>query len=151
MDWYGFIRKYVWNDEKTPYFVPVAKLSRTQARNEIFTYSVLLGAFFLIIGLLALLGVGFLAGSFGVAAYAFALCSSAIALGVTRHHAAAVICATGPPALLAYLLVNGFPPELHLLDKALIAAVALLLGLYAFRVVAIAKAYPDLPDRKPVG
>jgi hypothetical protein len=40
---------------------------------------------------------------------------------------------------------------MHLLDKALIAAVALLLGLYAFRVVAIAKAYPDLPDRKPVG
>ncbi|MGH6914438.1 MAG: hypothetical protein ACREH3_12125 [Geminicoccales bacterium] len=146
MSWYGFIRKYVWNEQKTPYLVPVPTLSRAQARNELFSFSVLTAAFFFVIGLLSLLGVGFLAGSPGIALYSFGLCSSAIALGATRHQAAALTCATAPPVLLAYLLVYGFPPSLHLPDKLLIGAVALLLGLYAFRVVAIARAYRSLHD-----
>lgn len=147
MSWFDYIRKYVWSEEKTPYLVPVGLLSRTQARNELFSFSVLMAAFFFVIGLLALLGFGSLAGAPAVAGYSFVLCSSAIALGATRHRIAAVICATAPPVFLAYLIVYGFPPALHMPDKLLIGAVTLLLGLYGFRVVAIAKAYPRLrPD-----
>lgn len=150
MNWYVFIRKYVWNDQKTPYLVPVSRMSRSQARNEIFSFSVLTAALFFAIGLLALLG-RFLDGSPVMAAYSFVLCSSAIALGATQHRVAALICASAPPVLLAHLLVHGFPPELHLPDKLLIGAVALLACLYAFRVVAIAKAYPGLRDSERDG
>ena len=67
MSWFDYIRKYVWNEEKTPYLVPVGMLSRTQARNELFSFSVLMAAFFFVIGLLALLGFGLLAGAPAVA------------------------------------------------------------------------------------
>ena len=142
MSWPDFVRKYVWSEEKTPYLVPVAKLSRSQARNELFVFSVLTAAFFFVIGLLALLAADFPLA----AAYCFLLCSSAIALGATRHYLAAIVCATAPPALLAYLLAAGFPAALHLADKLLIGAAALLVGLYALRVVAIARTYPRLPQ-----
>jgi hypothetical protein len=146
MSWYDFIRKYVWSDEKTPYFVPVARLRRRQAESELFVFSVLMAAFFFVTGLLSLLGASDIPGAFAMAAYSFALCSSAIALGATRHRIPAFICATAPPALLGYLLAFGFPRALHMADKLLIGAIALLLGLYCFRVVAIARAYPRLRD-----
>lgn len=151
MSWPDFIRKYLWSDEKTPYLVPPAKLSRSQAESELFVFAVLMAAFCFVAGLAALLGADGVAGSAAVSAYSFALCSSAIALGATRHRFAALICATAPPVFLAYLLVFGLPHALHLADKALIGAAVVLLGLYTLRVVAIATAYPGLPDRGPAG
>ena len=63
MGWYEYVRKYVWDDEKTPYFTGVAKLSRTQADKEIFAYAVLAGFLFAFLAVLtACLGL------FGLAA-----------------------------------------------------------------------------------
>lgn len=34
MDWEKHFKKYVWDDDKTPYFTPVLKLNRRQARDR---------------------------------------------------------------------------------------------------------------------
>ena len=152
MDLFGLFRRYVWNEEKTPYLTKVGRLTRAQARNELFAFSVLIAAFFFVVGLAALLGASIVAGSLGVAVYSFAICSAAIVLAAVRHPAAALACATAPPVVLAFLVVEGFPPHLHLMDKLLIGAVLLALSVYAIRVVRIACAYPALgdgPDRAP--
>ncbi len=36
--WEKYVRKYVWDDDKTPYFIPASKLKRDQADKEIFLY-----------------------------------------------------------------------------------------------------------------
>jgi len=150
MDLFGFFRKYVWNDEKTPYLVPVGRLTQRQARNELFTYSVLMFAFFFIVGMAALLGAEVVGRSLTVTIYAFAICSAAGALAVLRHWIAAVLCATAPPAILIFLIVNGFSPKLHMLDKLLIGAVILALWVYSFRVVRITRAFPGLRESATV-
>ena len=146
MDFYGFIKKYVWNEEKTPYLVPVGRLSQSQARNEIFVYSILMASFFLVAGVAALLGASIVAGSLVVAAYSFIVCGAAVILSATLREWPAFICATAPPAVLLFLLVHGFSPRLHTLDKVLIAVVVLAFWVYTFRVCRIAKAYPGLRD-----
>ena len=143
MDFYGFFRKYVWDDDKTPYFVPVGRLSAAQARNEVFAFAVLLAMFALVIAGAALLGRAFQASAPGAALYASTVLSAAIVLGAKRHRLAAVYCAAAPLAALLYFLFLGFPPNLHVVDELLI--LALLLGLlrYGMRITAIARACRD--------
>jgi len=150
MDFFGYFRKYLWNADKTPYLVPVGRLSRTQARNELFIYCVLMAAFFFVTGLAALLGASIVAGSISVALYSFVLCAAAIYLSSTQHPVAALVCATAPPVILIYLIFFGFSPKLHLLDKLLIGSVILALWVYTFRVVRIAWAFPGLRETHTV-
>ena len=145
---YAYFRKYVWNDDKTPYLTQVGRLTRTQARSELFVFSVLLAAFFFVAGFVALLGDGF---GVLVAVYAFAVCCAALALAATQHPLAALACATAPPGALAFLAIHGFSPRLHLVDKLLIGAILLALMAYTVRVVRIARAYPYLSDNPPAG
>lgn len=146
MDFQRFVRKYVWNDEKTPYLTKVGRLTKRQARSELFVISVLIAAFFFVIGMAALLGASIVAGSLIVAVYAFAICSAALILAATHHPLAALACATAPPAALLFLLVEGFPPQLHSMDKLLIVAVLLALAVYMIRVLRIANIYPGLDE-----
>lgn len=146
MDFQNFVRKYVWNDEKTPYLTKVGRLTQRQARNELFVFSVLIATFFFVTGMAALLGVTIVAGSLGVALYSFAVCCAALALAATRHPVAAMAAATAPPVALLFLLVEGFPPQLHWPDKLLIAGVLLALWAYTIRVVRIVRAYPYLEE-----
>ena len=151
INWYGFIKKYVWDDTRTPYFVSVGKLSKTQAGYELFTFAVLLAMFFLVVGMAALFGRAFHGQSLGLAFYAFTVTCGAITLAATRHYYAALYCSTAPPAALFYFLFYGFPPSLHRVDELLLLAITLILLRYTFRLVAIAKAYPDMPGDPPDG
>lgn len=145
MNWYGYIRKYVWDDQKTPYLVAVDRLNRTQARSELFTFSVLLAVFCMVIAIASLLGQAFQGQSVGVAVYTFTIFSAATVLGATRHSFAAIYCSTTAPVTLFYFFIYGFPPNLHLIDELLILALAIMLLRYSFRIIAIVKAYPFLP------
>ncbi len=144
MKWYAYIRKYVWDDQKTPYVIPVDRLNRAQGRNELFTFSVLLAVFCMVIGIASLLGKAFQEQSAGVAVYTFTIYSAATILGATRHPFAAIYCSTMAPVTLFYFFLYGFPPNLHLVDELLILALAVMLLRYTFRVIAIARAYPFL-------
>ena len=143
-EWEKFVKRYVWSDERTPYFIRVANLSRRQAHYELFGYALFVGV------LCAVLAVASLSSEFphgesaGVSLYAFSVCCSAILLGATRHHWAALWCAGAPLAALVYFALYGFHPNLETPDRILI--VALILGwlLYARRVVAVAQAWPGL-------
>jgi uncharacterized membrane protein len=143
MNLYAYFRKYVWDDEKTPYFVPVARLSAAQARNEIFAFAVLLTMFAVVIAAAAVLGKAFQASAPGAALYASTVLSAAIVLGMTRHRLAAVYCGAAPLAALLYFFFLGFPPNLHMADELLI--LALLLGMlrYGMRITAIARTCRD--------
>ncbi len=54
MDWESLFKRYVWDDNKTPYLVPVAKLNRRQANSEIMIYTLFLGVLFGVVAVTSL-------------------------------------------------------------------------------------------------
>jgi hypothetical protein len=138
--WEKLFKRYVWHDEKTPYFTRVAGLSRAQACYELRTYAVLMAVLF---GAAALAALGPAlphANAAVVPLYAFSVCCAAVLLGCTRHPSAALWCAGAPFALLAYFGLWGFHPRLEPADKWVLVAVVLALAAYSPRVVAVARA-----------
>ena len=143
-EWEKLVKRYVWNDERTPYFTRVAKLSRRQAHYELFGYAFFTGLLFGVLSVASLSTNLPHADAAWVSLYAFTVCCAAIGLGATRHPWAALWCAVAPLAAILYFALYGFHPNLETPDKVLI--VGLMLGwlMYGRRVVAVAQAWPDL-------
>jgi hypothetical protein len=112
-----YIKKYVWDDERTPYLVPVARMTRRQADYELHAYSVFVGV----------------------------LCAALI-FAFTKTVHAAWYCAAAPIAALLYFFVHGFHPSLSAIDHAALIVFGVIWLRYSLRVVAIARAYPGLPE-----
>lgn len=146
MSWDRYIKKYVWDDNKTPYFVPVRRLNRSQADHELFAYTLFIALLFAAIAIISLTENAPHGKSSAVALYSFSVTCSAVLFGVTKHVYAAYYLATAPLATLAYFVVVGFPPGLATIDKLLLICIALALLRYSMRVVAIAKTYQDMPE-----
>lgn len=149
MDWQSFLKKYVWDDDKTPYFVPVQRLTRTQANHELFSYTFFMALLFAAIAIFSLTENALLGKSHVAALYALSVASCAVLLGATKHPYAAYYVALAPLAALARFLLGGFPPDFAAIDKGVLIAVAAALLVYSMRVVAIAKRYPDMPGVGP--
>lgn len=143
-EWEKLVKRYVWNDERTPYFTRVAKLSRKQAQYELFGYALLVGVFGGVLSVASLSAELPHADAGGVSLYAFSVCCAAVLLGATRHPWAAMWCAGAPLALLAYFAVWGFHPALETLEKALLVAMVAAWLLYSRRSVAVARAWQRL-------
>jgi len=145
MNWEKLFKRYIWDDDRTPYFVPAARMTRKQADHEIFAYTVFLGILSAVVCLAAM--------SYGAAdvivVFAFSVIVAAVVLGVTKHLYAAWYCGAAPAAFLLYLLVYGFPAGLAPIDHLVLIAFALIWLRYAYRVVGIARAYPAMPERAP--
>jgi hypothetical protein len=137
LDWEKLVRRYVWHDERTPYFTRVANLTRRQAHYELLAYAVFMGV---LSGVIAVA-----APSNWVSLYAFSVCCAALLLGMTRHPWAATWCALAPLAALAGFAVEGFHPRLETAEKAILVVAALAALLYSRRLVAVARAWPQLP------
>ena len=146
LDWEKLVKRYVWSDERTPYFTRVAHLSRRQAHYELFGYALFVGVLFALLSVASLSSELQHGNAAGVSLYAFSVCCAAIFLGATRHPWAALWCAGAPLAALAYFALFGFHPNLESPDKLALVAVILAWLLYAHRVVAVARAWPGLPD-----
>lgn len=138
LDWEKLVKRYVWNDERTPYFTRVANLTRRQAHYELLAYSLFLGV---LSGVIAIA-----APANWVSLYAFSVCCSAVFLGMTRHPWAAIWCALTPVAALAGFALEGFHPRLEAAEKVLLIAVALGALAYSPRLVAVARAWPKLAE-----
>ena len=138
-DWEKLVKRYVWNDERTPYFTRVANLSRRQAHYELFGYALFVAVLSGVLSVASLSSAMPHGDSPAVSLYAFTVCCAAIFLGATRHHWAALWCAGAPLAALGYFVLYGFHPVLGLPDKVLVVAAMLLWLLYAPRVVAVAR------------
>lgn len=149
MDWYSYIKKYVWNDDKTPYFISVHRLNKSQADHELFSYTFFIALLFGAIALISLTDNAPHGKSYTVALYALSVACGAVLFGATKHVYGAYYLVTAPLVTLAYFFVAGFPPNLHAIDELLLVGIVLILLRYTFRVVAIAKAYPDLPETTP--
>lgn len=147
LDWENLFKRYIIDDDKTPYFTAVSRLTRRQARYELFAYCLLTGVLYAMVGIASLSSGLPHGGAIGVPLYAFSLLVAAVLLGLTRHPYAAAFCATGPVAGLLYCLYFGFHPNIGTGDKVLIVVLLLLWARYNFRVLAIARGFPDMPER----
>jgi hypothetical protein len=141
-----YIRKYVWDDERTPYLVPVARMTRRQADYELHAYAVFVGILFGLVAGAALLSQDPQIRSEGVAVYGFTVACAALIFGFTKAVPAAWYCAVTPIAALLYFFLYGFHPSLSAIDHAFLIVFGVIWFRYSLRVVSIAQAYPDLPE-----
>jgi hypothetical protein len=146
LDWESLVRRYVYDPDKTPYFTAVGRLSRAQARSELFLYTLFMVVLLGVIGVAALSPALPHGGAVGVSVYAFAVAIAAVVLGLTKHLAAAAFCATAPVGALLYFALYGFQPDLGTGDRIVMIVVVLLWLRYSWRMLRIVKAYPTLLD-----
>ena len=151
MDWEKFVRKYVWDENKTPYFTSVNKLSKAQAHNELFVYSLFVTTLFAVVAIVALRDISAEGNleSYVVAAYAISIFCSAIFFGASKHFYTALYCVTAPAACFWNFTAGGWQRSPEGIDQFVLIVFSLLWLRYAVRVVAIAKAYHQLPDKRP--
>ena len=147
LDWENLFKRYVWDDRTTPYLVPLSRLNRYQADNEILAYCLFLGVLFGIIGLTAMSGATPHGRSPIIAVYGITVVFAAIAFGIAKHYFAALYLSATPLAGLVYLLIYGFRSDRYFVDTLLVGLGVLLLLWYSLRVIALARIYPSL--RKP--
>lgn len=146
LDWVGLFKRYVGNETKTPYFVAVGRLSRSQANNEIFVYALCLGVLFGVIGLVSLSPMLPHGDTLSVSLYAFLAAGAAAVFGFTKHPVAAAVCATTPVAALIYFTLFGFHPSSATGDKILQLCIVMLWLRYTWRILQIARLYPKMED-----
>ena len=147
LDLENMFKRYVWDDRTTPYLVPLSRLNRYQADNEILAYCLFMGILFCIVGLTAMSGATPHGRSPIMALYGITVVLAAIAFGIAKNYFAALYLSATPLTGLVYLLIYGFRSDRYLVDPLLVGLVVLLLLWYSLRVIALARAYPNL--RKP--
>jgi hypothetical protein len=145
VNWEKLFKRYIWDDDRTPYFVPASRMTRKQADHEIFAYTIFLGILSFVACLAALSDAG---TSDLIVLFAFTAIVGTVVLGVTKHLYAAWYCGAVPLAFLAYLLLYGFPARLAPIDHFVLIAFALLWLRYGYRIIGIARAYPDMPEHE---
>ncbi len=139
MDWPTFIRRYVWDEQKTPYLVRGRALTPAQARHELFAYAFLVGVG---AGLAVALWAGGVPGPLGAplaGPYAASVAAAAIALGTTRHPAAAMYCATAPVVLGVGVLAAALRLGVGGLETVGLLVFSGLWLRYALRTVTVAR------------
>ena len=145
LDWYKFVRRYFWDDETTPYLVPVAKLHRGQARHEIFAYVLFVSILYGAVMLLTMGASSPFANSFGASLYAFVVVCVALTLGVTRNPFAAGASVLAPVGGLVFSLSFDVHPDLGAWDRVLLVGFSLVWLRYSMRLMHITKHYPEMP------
>lgn len=145
-DWAGFLKRYVWDDDKTPYRVAVDKLSKNQADAELFVYVCFLAVLFTILGVVFCTPKAPYGQSYAAAFYCFTVAGSALMLYLYKEVPAALYCALSPVAVLAFFLLKGFRPGTPTIDAAVMLAAAALVLWYSLRIVAIARRYHAMPQ-----
>ena len=143
-----FFQRYVWNEHTTPYFTPVDKLNRSQANSEILFYCLLHGVLFCVISLAALRG-GPDGRSLGIAYYSFSVVIAAVLFGMLKNYHAALYMSATPLAGLIYVFVYRLGSDKGAIDSIVVICVLALLMRYSFRIVGVARGYPDFPPAPP--
>jgi FtsH-binding integral membrane protein len=138
VDWPGLVRKYVWDEQRTPYLVRADRLTPGQARSELFVYAFLLAVLAAVVALVAAAGRAGAPGSPLATLYALTLLAGAVALGVTGHPAAAAYCATAPVAMGLGALAGVLRPDMAGGERVILMALSGCWLGYAARVVRIA-------------
>lgn len=147
LDWERMFKRYVIDDARTPHFISVSKLSRTQGHYEILFYALL------VVPVCVMLGVAALSGKLphgdapAVAIYALGAAWATIVFAWNKNQIAGAFSATVPLALLLYFAVFGFPLKMSRPDSFIVTAIVIAWAAYNWRLVKIAGAYPEMIDR----
>lgn len=146
MDWDKYLKRYVWDDDKTPYLISSVRLNRRQAEYEIRAYAILVGFLFALLSIFTLSSHAPMGRSVGASFYALTMVLACVVLAFTRHYLVAVYCALAPLAIVIYLSIHGFPPSTAMVDHVVIGLVLMIWGGYSFRLAFVVKRYPYMPD-----
>ncbi|MDX1540614.1 MAG: hypothetical protein R3349_04355 [Geminicoccaceae bacterium] len=148
MSWETFIKRYIWDDERTPYLVRVAKLTRRQADYEIFAYTLFLG---LLYGLTAIVALSPAGGGRSelIALYAFSVVCAALIFSIMKSEVAGQWCAASSLVGAVIYAATGFGGGLGWIDHVLIAAFLAIWLRYSLRIWTLARTYPALTDPAP--
>ncbi|MBI2204814.1 MAG: hypothetical protein HYU41_13270 [Candidatus Rokubacteria bacterium] len=140
MDWPGLVRKYVWDEERTPYLVRTDRLTARQARSELFVYAFLLALLAMAVSAIALFGDTWRGGASPVAAvYALTILAAAVMLGVTGRPAAAAYCATAPLAMVCAAVFGVLRSDMTGAERVVMTAAGILWLGYAARIIRIVR------------
>ena len=145
MEWEKLFRKYIWNEQTTPYFTSVPDLTRRQADSEILFYCWFHGILLGMIAIISLRG-GPDGRSFGVSYYGFAVVCASVLFGILKNYAAALFLSATPLAGLAYIFLYGLNSERLAGDTLVVAIILLFFLRYSVRIINIARIYPFLPQ-----
>ena len=153
MNWSNLIKRYAWDEKLTPYLIRVPNLSKFQAKKEIFVYALFVGILFALVTLTMMAGVksGVNYKSLGIAFYAFSVFCAAVILGRHLHPSAALYIVGAPVAFFFYVLTEAMGTQLASLDKVLMMLGSMLWLKYSLRVLAITKAYAEMPEEPEQG
>lgn len=146
MDFDKLLRKYVWDDEKTPYFTPARQLTRRQAHYELIAYGFFLGILFSAVSFIFLTGAAGQAKSFPAALFAFLIVCGAAILAFTRTVMTGNFLVLAPVGGISYLLVNGVRPSWGTIDVVFISLMLLAWLAYAWRVIAVCRRFSEVDD-----
>ena len=146
LDWESLFKRYVWDNNTTPYFTPVAQLNRYQADHEIFAFCMFVGIIFAVVALAALTDVSMIGRSPIAGLYAFTVVSAAIIFNYAKVVWAVLWLALAPLAGLAFVLFYGFDGGRVRVDSIIVAGLFILTLMYMPRLISIARAYPDIPE-----
>ena len=109
MDWDKYFKRYVWDDDKTPYFISASRLNRRQAEYEIRAYAILAGFLFGLLAVFTLSANAPMGRSVGASLYSLTMVMACVLLAFTRNYLVAIYCALAPLAIVVYLSIHGFP------------------------------------------
>jgi ribose/xylose/arabinose/galactoside ABC-type transport system permease subunit len=149
--WEKYVKKYVWDEDRTPFLISIDRLNRGQADKEIFIFVVFLGIPFALIALAATAQI-VKAGIWlylGLVIYAATILAAVVVLNANKNWLAALYCITAPLVILLFFVANGFSPNQGLVDHTIILILLVSWMRYTVRVVQMAKAYANLPEPPP--
>ena len=145
----NFLKRYVWDEETTPYFTRVANLSRSQADSELFFFAIMYSVLFGVATFTSITGQAPYGVSNNAAIYCFTIVAGAVLVGTVKNMYAAIYVASAPVVVILALLIFGFPGKMVLVDQLVLIVIDLVLLRYMWRVITICRVYKMLPNRAP--
>lgn len=148
--WEKYVKKYVWDDDSTPYLIPVQKLRRYQADKELFIYAFFLAtpAMLLVAGIGSRIVTKGVSDGWLIGVFALSILCASVYLHLRKNLYAALYTVAAPLAALLHFFIDGFPARLHTIEQVGLVIICLIWLRYTVRVVAITKAYPGLSTLK---
>jgi len=147
--WDDLVKRYVWDDDTTPYLVPVRELTRRQAASELTAYAIFLGFLFGTVALVTLSPQAPGGRSMGMSLYSLSVLCAAVLIGTAHSHWSALYASTAPGGALLWVYVFAGHPNLSPIDDLVILVFAALWARYGMRVNAITRRYEEMPEGEP--
>lgn len=149
--WFQFVKKYVWDEDSTPYYLAPTQMHRRQAHKEVCFYAIFVGTFVGMVTTGALVQVYTTQETtyLPVLGYGLSLLAALYWLATQKHPWAVLYSASLPMAIFAVFFLYGFHPNNTYLEKVLLSGFLAFWLIYAHRLLNICRIYPDMEEANP--